>query len=123
VYSLEPSRHVPHLPEWARGYHTYDDALIGAIHEWESWVAYPWVGAMSYASADRYGRWTFGWCWAQGDGDGGPIGTWSSAHDSIGTPQNTPATVAAALCEWRDWLESLADLVPGTVGGWTPIVR
>jgi hypothetical protein len=110
VYSLEPSRHVPHLPEGAHDPRTWDDALIRRLNEWESREAHPWVAAMSYALAERYGRWTFGWCWAQGEGecDGGPIKTWFSARRSIGTPQNTPATVAAALCEWREWLESLA---------------
>ena len=55
VYSLEPSRHVPHLPEGAHG-PRWDDTLIRTLNEWESQVADPWAAAMSYALAERYGR-------------------------------------------------------------------
>ncbi|MCQ8186736.1 hypothetical protein [Streptomyces rugosispiralis] len=51
-----------------------------------------------------------GWRWAhdEGDFDGGPVGNWCCPRDSITTPQETLDRVVAALCEWREWLESLA---------------
>ncbi len=69
-----------------------------------------WADAMSYALAQRYGRWVIGWRWAhdEGDFDGGPVGSWCCARDSISTPEETLARVVAALREWRGWLESLA---------------
>ncbi|NEB04914.1 Fic family protein [Streptomyces sp. SID13726] len=69
-----------------------------------------WSDAMAYALVEHYGRWTLGWRWAhdEGDFDGGPVGNWCCARHSITTPQETLDRVVAALCEWREWLESLA---------------
>lgn len=39
---------------------------------------------------------------------GGPVGNWCCMRDSITTPQETLARVVTALCEWHEWLESLA---------------
>ncbi|MEU4066193.1 hypothetical protein AB0F25_27905 [Streptomyces wedmorensis] len=66
-----------------------------------------WVGAMSQALAEHYGRWTVGWRWAhdEGDFDGGPVGNWCCPRDSITTEKETLARVVAAP---REWLESLA---------------
>ncbi|MFE2872369.1 Fic family protein [Embleya sp. NPDC059259] len=52
-----------------------------------------------------------GWRWAhdEGDFDGGPVGHWCCPRDSITTPEETLARVVAALCEWRGWLENLAE--------------
>ncbi|MFB7215249.1 Fic family protein [Streptomyces sp. NPDC056255] len=69
-----------------------------------------WADAMAAALAERYGRWSVGWRWAhdEGDFDGGPVGNWCCPSHSITTPEETLARVAAALCEWRAWLESLS---------------
>ncbi|MFJ7965488.1 Fic family protein [Streptomyces sp. NPDC096324] len=77
---------------------------------WSSDEGRPWADAMSHALAEHYGRWTVGWRWAhdEGDFDGGPVGNWCCPRDSITTPEETIARVVAALCEWREWLESLA---------------
>ncbi|MFH8890454.1 MULTISPECIES: Fic family protein [unclassified Streptomyces] len=70
----------------------------------------PWADAMAYALAEHYGRWTVGRRWAhdEGDFDGGPIGNWCCPRGSITSPEETLTRVAAALCEWRAWLEDLA---------------
>ncbi|SNR28527.1 Fic/DOC family protein [Actinomadura mexicana] len=70
-----------------------------------------WADAMSHALSERFGRWAVGWRWAhdEGDFDGGPVGGWCCPRHSITTPEETLAHVVAALCEWRAWLESLAD--------------
>ena len=70
-----------------------------------------WRNAVSHALVDRYGRWACGWCWAGGEGDydGGPVGSWCCVSDSIAGPEETLALVATSLCEWRGWLEHLAE--------------
>ena len=40
--------------------------------------------------------------------DGGPVGHWCCPMHSVTTPEETVARVTAALCEWREWTESLA---------------
>lgn len=102
VRSLGPARRVPSRPDIPLG-----DPVMSA---WSSGEGQPWADAMSHALAERYGRWTAGWRWAhdEGDFDGGPVGNWCCPRDSITTPQETLARVVAALCEWREWLESLA---------------
>ncbi|MFJ9753262.1 cell filamentation protein Fic, partial [Streptomyces chartreusis] len=66
---------------------------------------------MTEALVDHYGRWVLGWRWARDEGDigGGPIGSWCCPRDSITSPEETLARVMAALCEWRAWLEALAE--------------
>jgi len=68
-----------------------------------------WVDAMDRDLTDHYGRWASGWRWAHGEGDvdGGPVVAWCCPEHSITTPRATLATVAAALVEWRSWLEHL----------------
>ncbi|MFG2097308.1 Fic family protein [Streptomyces sp. NPDC048612] len=102
VHSLGPARRVPSRPDVPFG--------DTAIHAWSWSEGKPWAFAMSQALAEHYGRWTVGWRWAhdEGDFDGGPIGSWCCPQDSITTEQETLACVVAALCEWREWLESLA---------------
>ncbi|MEU3838772.1 Fic family protein [Streptomyces sp. NPDC028635] len=102
VRSLGPARRVPSRPDIPLG-----DRAMSA---WSWGEGHPWADAMSHALAEHYGRWTVGWRWShdEGDFDGGPVGNWCCPRDSITTPQETLTRVVAALCEWREWLESLA---------------
>ncbi|MFJ9968346.1 Fic family protein [Streptomyces avermitilis] len=102
VHLLGPARRVPSRPSIPFG-----DPAMSA---WSWGEGEPWADAMSQALAEHYGRWTVGWRWArdEGDFDGGPVGNWCCPSDSITTEQETLARVVAALCEWREWLESLA---------------
>ncbi|MGW2939546.1 Fic family protein [Streptomyces sp. NPDC001156] len=102
VRSLGPAGRVPSRPDIPFG-----DPAMSA---WSWGEGQSWADAMSHALAERYGRWTVGWRWShdEGDFDGGPVGNWCCPRDSITTPQETIARVVAALCEWREWLESLA---------------
>ncbi|MEU7469954.1 Fic family protein [Streptomyces sp. NPDC044984] len=102
VRSLGPARRVPSRPDIPSG-----DPAMSA---WSRGEGRPWADAMSQALAEHYGRWTVGWRWAhdEGDFDGGPVGSWCCPRDSITTPEETLTRVVAALCEWREWLESLA---------------
>ncbi|MER5712215.1 hypothetical protein [Streptomyces sp. NPDC002122] len=60
---------------------------------------------------DRYGRWACGWNWSVGEGDtdGGIVGVWCCTSHSVTTAEATAPLVVAALGEWRDWLEDLAE--------------
>ncbi|WP_418960511.1 Fic family protein [Streptomyces tritici] len=102
VRSLGPALRVPSRPDIPFG--------DPAMSTWVWGEGEPWADAMSHALAERYGRWALGWRWAhdEGDFDGGPVGNWCCPRDSISTPQETLDRVVAALCEWREWLESLA---------------
>ncbi|MFJ9732757.1 cell filamentation protein Fic [Streptomyces sp. NPDC101171] len=102
VRSLGPSARVPRRPDLPPG--------DRALHDWGWEKARPWSDAMTYALAEHYGRWVAGWRWAhdEGDFDGGPVGSWCCAQHSVTTSDETLDRVTAALCEWRDWLESLA---------------
>lgn len=102
VRSLGPAQRVPSRPEGPEG--------DPATNDWSWSEGKPWADAMSQALAEHYGRWTVGWRWAhdEGDFDGGPVGNWCCPKDSITTPEETLGRVTAALCEWREWLESLA---------------
>lgn len=63
---------------------------------------------------NRYGRWACGWNWSVGEGDtdGGVVGAWCCAVDSVTTPDATAPLVVAAMLEWRGWLEDLAERFP-----------
>ncbi|MFI2200309.1 Fic family protein [Streptomyces sp. NPDC020192] len=102
VRSLGPARRVPGRPDVPFG--------SPAMSAWSWGEGKVWADAMSYALAERYGRWVVGWRWAhdEGDFDGGPVGSWCCPQHSITTPEETLERVVAALCEWRAWLESLA---------------
>ena len=69
-----------------------------------------WYDSMTNAMVDRYGCWAIGWRWASDEGDigGGPVRTWCCERHSAGSLHETLATMAAALCEWRAWIEELA---------------
>ncbi|MFF7215229.1 cell filamentation protein Fic [Streptomyces sp. NPDC008238] len=102
VRSLGPARRVPRRPDVSAG-----DPATSA---WSDGAGRLWADAMSHALMERCGRWATGWRWAhdEGDFDGGPVGSWCCPTHSLTTPEETLARVAAALCEWRGWLESLA---------------
>jgi hypothetical protein len=102
VRSLGPALRVPSRPDGS-----YGDPTLG---NWSWDVASPWADAMSYALAEGYGRWAVGWRWGldEGDFDGGPVGSWCCPSHSVDTPEETLDRVIAGLCEWRDWLETLA---------------
>ncbi|MFE0186698.1 hypothetical protein [Streptomyces sp. NPDC058989] len=55
---------------------------------------------------ERYGNWAQGWNWCYRYG--GVIGSWVTGATSVTTPDETAARVVAALLEWREWLERLA---------------
>ncbi|MGY6025440.1 Fic family protein [Streptomyces spinosirectus] len=101
VHALGPARRVPCRPDVS--------PTDPAMSAWSWDVAGPWADAMSHALVQRYGHWAVGWRWSHGEGDydGGPVGNWCCVRDSITTPQETLARVVTALCEWREWLESL----------------
>ncbi|MER6539448.1 cell filamentation protein Fic [Streptomyces sp900105755] len=102
VRSLGPARCVPSPPDVSR--------VDPAMSTWSHGEGDLWASSMSYALMERYGRWAVGWRWAhdEGDLDGGPVGSWCCPRDSITTPEETLDRIVAALCEWREWLESLA---------------
>lgn len=102
VRSLGPAECVPSRPDVS--------VADPAMNNWSWETARPWADAMSHALVEHYGRWAVGWRWSRGEGDfdGGPVGHWCCMRDSITTPQETLTRVATALCEWREWLESLA---------------
>ncbi|MGW1768841.1 hypothetical protein ACWCQL_32965 [Streptomyces sp. NPDC002073] len=60
---------------------------------------------------DRYGRWACGWNWSVGGGDtdGGVVDVWCCARHSVSTADMTAPLAVAALLEWRDWIEDLAE--------------
>ncbi|MFI5984009.1 hypothetical protein ACIBEA_24375 [Streptomyces sp. NPDC051555] len=61
--------------------------------------------------ASRYGRWACGWNWSVGEGDvdGGVVDAWCCAGHTVTTPDATAPLAVAALLEWRDWIEDLAE--------------
>lgn len=69
-----------------------------------------WSKVVTAFLAERYGPWTCGWNWTLGEGDldGGVIGVWSVPGRFVPAEETAPAVVAALL-EWRDWLEELAE--------------
>lgn len=70
-----------------------------------------WLENVSARLVDLYGRWAVGWRWSVGEGDfdGGPVGSWCCFSHSVTTPEATATTISAALMEWRDWLDDLAE--------------
>lgn len=102
IRALAPASRTPIRPEGTRR----------ELHDWAWNVGLPWADDMTLAMIERWGRWTVGWRWAhdENDFDGGPVGAWSRPSVSISAdPEETLARVAEALCEWRAWLEDMAD--------------
>ncbi|MFG2819798.1 hypothetical protein ACGFX4_10265 [Kitasatospora sp. NPDC048365] len=103
VAGLGPARSVPVRP--------VGGAADRAVIAWSYAEGREWTEAMTRALVERYGPWSLGWRWARDEGDigGGPVGAWCCPRDSITTPDDTLARVAAALCEWRSWVVELAE--------------
>ncbi|MQS16554.1 Fic family protein [Streptomyces kaniharaensis] len=103
IRALGPARHVTHRPD--------PSCTDATITDWGWTVAERWTDAMTLALVERFGGWAAGWRYSTGEGglDGGPVGHWCCPRDSVTTPKETIDRVAASLCEWREWLESLAD--------------
>lgn len=82
------------------------DVLAGRVE-----LTPAWADDMTAALVQRYGRWAVGWRWARDEGDlgGGPVGAWCCPDHSMKSPEGTVQAVAAALGEWRAWLERLAE--------------
>ncbi|WP_250006793.1 hypothetical protein [Actinoplanes sp. M2I2] len=70
-----------------------------------------WLENVSAGLTERYGLWAAGWRWSVGEGDldGGPVANWCCFPHSATTPEGTATAVAAALIEWREWLEDTAE--------------
>ncbi|MEU7822423.1 hypothetical protein [Catellatospora sp. NPDC049133] len=86
-----------------------------------------WLENISAGLVGRYGRWAVGWRWSVGEGDldGGPVGSWCCLPHSATTPEAAVTAIAAALVEWREWLDDLAErferflpLAAGDLDGW-----
>ena len=103
VAALGPAHEVPVRPAGS--------AADRAVISWSHGAGRDWTDAMTRALVERFGRWVLGWRWAHDEGDigGGPVGSWCCPRDSITSPDATLARVATALCEWRAWLEDLAE--------------
>jgi hypothetical protein len=85
-----------------------DDAVIAWSHQ----AGRAWADQMTQLLVEQYGAWAAGWRWAHGESDvgGGPVSEWCCPRDSISTQDETLGRVAAALVEWRGWVEALAEL-------------
>ncbi|GAB3835454.1 hypothetical protein [Dactylosporangium cerinum] len=70
-----------------------------------------WVDAVTLGLVDRYGRWAADWQEpATGHtADGGLTLRWCCARHSITTREQTLATIAGALLDWRSYLEEVAE--------------
>lgn len=86
-----------------------------------------WLENVTVGLVEEYGRWAVGWRWSIGEGDldGGPVGAWCCFSHSVTTPEATAAAIVAALVEWHDWLQELAErydrflpLPVGDLDGW-----
>ncbi|MEU9125811.1 hypothetical protein AB0C96_39390 [Streptomyces sp. NPDC048506] len=108
--NLDPDRHP----------FTWDEdeeaRLFALVREWVppvlSGMAGGWQGErwcerqVDAIIRERYGSWAQGWNWCYRYG--GVIGSWVTGATSVTTPEETAARVVAALLEWREWLERLA---------------
>lgn len=56
----------------------------------------------------RYGPWAQHWNWSTGS-IGGVVSSWRFGSVAFTTPDETAARAVAALLEWREWLEGLAE--------------
>ncbi|MFJ9419444.1 hypothetical protein ACIRPT_35590 [Streptomyces sp. NPDC101227] len=108
--NLDPARHP----------FTWDEdeeaRLCALVREWVppvlsgmagSWEGEYWCARQVDAIIrERYGNWAQGWNWCYRYG--GVIGSWVTGPSSVTTPDETAARAVAALLEWREWLERLA---------------
>ncbi|MEY2229370.1 hypothetical protein [Streptomyces sp. BF23-19] len=108
---VDPLRHPFELDEYEA------EELAGLVAPWVpslDAVEALWFRAMDPVTkllADRYGRWACGWNWTVGEGDvdGGVVDVWCCASHSVTTGDATAPLIVAALLEWRDWIENLAE--------------
>jgi hypothetical protein len=57
----------------------------------------------------EYGFWAAGWRWASSEpGGGGPVHAYCCAQHSLREGHGATDIVVTALCDWRQWLETLA---------------
>jgi hypothetical protein len=70
-----------------------------------------WLDDLSVGLVERFGKWAVGWRWSIGEGDldGGPVGAWCCFPHSAGSPEATAATISAAVVEWHQWLQEVAE--------------
>ncbi|MFH8383782.1 Fic family protein [Kitasatospora sp. NPDC018058] len=103
VRALGPARNAPTRPD-----PSHPD--LRKIN-WDGTVANRWTDAMTLALVRHFGDWAAGWRYSTGEGGigGGPVGNWCCPAHSVTAPEETVERVIASLCEWREWLESLAD--------------
>ncbi|WP_062429980.1 hypothetical protein [Herbidospora daliensis] len=103
---LDPARH-PFT--WNPGDETDIARLVPAAGaSWED--TWRFVDEVTDLLVSRYGPWVFAWSWSvTGVGGGGIVTEWCCVNHSVGEPDETAAKVVAALHEWRDWLEELAE--------------
>jgi hypothetical protein len=102
INALEPSGHVPLRPP--------GPPFEGTVIRWSRREGKAWTRAMTQALIDHYGSWAAGWRWVtDGELGGGPVHGWCCPRDSMTTPAETLEGVRDALCEWREWLEELAE--------------
>jgi hypothetical protein len=106
VSSSRPAQSVPGraLPD------DYADPSLTEARRSFGQAGAAWADSMSAVLAEHYGPWVSGWRWAVGEGDldGGPISSWCCPQHSITSAPATLERVAAAVREWREWLEYLA---------------
>ncbi|MFD7030629.1 hypothetical protein ACFWAR_21600 [Streptomyces sp. NPDC059917] len=108
---VDPSRHPFELDEDAAKALA---ALVAPLLPGPEAVEKLWWRATDPVTAfmvNRYGRWACGWNWAvgEGDADGGVVDVWCCARHSVTTAEATAPLAVAALLEWRDWIEDLAE--------------
>ncbi|MEU2616795.1 hypothetical protein ABZ642_01315 [Streptomyces sp. NPDC007157] len=85
--------------------HVWVPPVLSGMAGW--WQAERWCERQLDAIVrDRYGNWAQGWNWCYRYG--GPIGSWVTGPSSVTTPEETATRVVAALLEWRQWLEAMA---------------
>ncbi|MEU8665032.1 hypothetical protein AB0C31_51490, partial [Actinoplanes philippinensis] len=84
-----------------------------------------WFRTVQQDLIDRYGIWAVGFDWSAGEDSGGPVTAWCCLSHSLTTPEQTGATISAALVEWHTWLVDIAGrfarflpLADGDLDGW-----
>ncbi|SCG40673.1 hypothetical protein GA0070213_102252 [Micromonospora humi] len=78
-----------------------DEAAWAASREADR-LASDWNAAMTDALMGHYGRWAYGWHW-------GPRSLWHYFSQIVTSGPETLTRVAAALVDWRQWLEEVAE--------------
>ncbi|MGW2375399.1 hypothetical protein [Kitasatospora sp. NPDC001683] len=77
---------------------------------WSHGEGQAWTDALTRALVERFGRWVIGWRWAHPGGwiSSGAVSAPCCPRESLAVPEALDR-VATALCEWRAWLEDLAE--------------